>query len=63
MFGRNYWKGLFKWMKATLGENDFIGPGDLELVTVMDDVQAAIDLILDYQRRVGPPESVPKAFA
>ncbi len=50
-------------MKATLGENDFIGPGDLELVTVMDDVQAAIDLILDYQRRVGPPESVPKAFA
>ena len=63
LFGRDYWKGLIQWMKVTLGKNNFISPGDLELVTVTDDVQEAIDLIVDYQRRVGPPESVPKAFA
>jgi uncharacterized protein (TIGR00730 family) len=63
LFGRSYWKGLLQWMKTTVEKTNFTSPGDLELVTVMDDVQEAIDLILDYQRRVGLPESVPPAFA
>ena len=63
LFGRNYWKGLLQWMKATLEKNAFISPGDLDLVTVTDDPQEAIDVILDYERRIGPPEIVPKAFA
>ena len=41
----------------------YISPGDLDLVTVTDDVQEAINLILDYERRVGPPEMVARAFA
>src|SRR6266480_1239999 len=56
LFGRNYWKGLLQWMKSTLGKNKFVSPGDLDLVTVTDDVQEGIDLIVDYQRRVRPPE-------
>jgi hypothetical protein len=63
LFGKKYWTGLVKWMDTTLEKSDFISPGDLDLVTVTDDVQQSINLILDYQRRVGPPESVPKAFA
>jgi uncharacterized protein (TIGR00730 family) len=63
LFGRNYWKGLLQWMKATLEKNALISPGDLDLVTVTDDPQEAIDVILDYERRIGPPEIVPKAFA
>jgi uncharacterized protein (TIGR00730 family) len=63
LFGRNYWKGLLQWMKNTVEKAKFTSPGDLELVTVTDDVQEAIDLVLDYQRRVGLPESVPPAFA
>jgi uncharacterized protein (TIGR00730 family) len=64
LFGREYWKGLLKWMKARLEEqNAFISPGDLDLVTLTDDPQEAIDRILDYERRVGPPEIMPKAFA
>ncbi len=39
-----------------------ISPGDLDLVTLTDDVQEAIAVILDYERRVGPPEMVPRAF-
>lgn len=63
LFGESYWNGLIKWMKTTLDRNSFISPGDLDLVTVTDDPQVAIDLILDYQRRIGPPETVSKAFA
>jgi uncharacterized protein (TIGR00730 family) len=64
LFGRDYWKGLLKWMKTEmLQENAFISPGDLDLFKVTDEPQEAIDIILDYERRVGPPEIVPKAFA
>jgi predicted Rossmann-fold nucleotide-binding protein len=51
-------------MKANmLGNNRFISPGDLDLVRITDDPQEAIDVILDYERRVGPPDVVPRAFA
>src|SRR5437588_3481770 len=64
LFGRQYWKGLIRWMKEHMQDNNaFISPGDLDLFTVTDDPQQAIDIILDYKRRVGPPEIVPKAFA
>ena len=63
LFGKKYWSGLVKWMEVTLEKGDFISPGDLDLVTITDDVPEAINLILDYQRRVGPPDTVPKAFA
>ena len=63
LFGKDYWSGLIRWMKATLDKGGFISRGDLDLVTITDDPQEAIDIILDYQRRVGPPQSVPKAFA
>lgn len=62
LFGKKYWGGLMKWMKSTLEEGGLISPGDLELLTVTDDVQEAIDVIVDYRRRVGPPKSVPPAF-
>jgi uncharacterized protein (TIGR00730 family) len=64
LFGRAYWKGLLAWMKATTQEkHKFISPGDLDLVTVTDDPQEAVSVILDYARRVGPPEIMPRAFS
>jgi len=63
LFGSHYWKGLLQWMKTTLERPAFISPGDLELAIVTDSVDDAIALILDYQRQVGPPESVARAFA
>ena len=62
-FGKSHWHGLFKWMRANLLETKLISPGDLELVTVTDDPEEVIHIILDYVRRVGPPEIIPKAFA
>ena len=64
LFGRDFWSGLLAWMKMRMEkEHKFISPGDLDLVTITDDPQEAIRIILDYARRVGPPEVVPKAFA
>ncbi|MHB8523513.1 MAG: LOG family protein [Limisphaerales bacterium] len=63
LFGKEYWTGLLQWMASTLGKGGLISPGDLDLVSVVDEPQAAIDLILDYRRRIGPPDSIGKAFA
>jgi uncharacterized protein (TIGR00730 family) len=62
MFGREHWKGLFAWMKTHLEKESLISPGDLELVNFVDTPEEAVDLILDYQRRVSPPEMPAKAF-
>lgn len=62
LFGRSYWSGLLKWIKSTLDKNGFISPGDMELFSLTDDPKEAVDIVLDYLRRVGPPETVPKAF-
>ncbi len=63
LFGRKHWQGLVRWMKDRLEEGAFISPGDLDLFTITDDPQEALQIILDYERRVGPPDIVPKAFA
>src|SRR6266849_9508680 len=61
LFGSAFWKGLVRWMKdQMLARNKFIGPGDMDLFNITDDPEEAIALILDYERRVGPPEIVPR---
>ncbi len=62
LFGRKHWQGLLDWMSVTMGKGAYISPGDMELVTLTDDPAVAVNLILDYERRVGPPDIVPKAF-
>jgi uncharacterized protein (TIGR00730 family) len=63
LFGKKYWQGLLDWMGTAMGKGGYISPGDLNLVTLTDDPQEVVKIILDYERRVGPPEIVPKAFA
>ena len=63
LFGRDYWTGLVHWMKAVLVKNKTIKPEDLDLFFITDDTQEAVELILDYMRRVGPPEVTPSALA
>ena len=63
LFGRSYWKGLLQWMKSVLESREFISPDDLELVTVTDDVQESIDLLVDYRRRISIPGHPPESRA
>lgn len=64
LFGKRYWTGLLRWIKTELRDSGrFIGPHDLELLTLTDDVDEAVALILEYLKRVGPPDTVPMAFS
>jgi uncharacterized protein (TIGR00730 family) len=63
LFGRAHWSGLIKWMRGSLEKGGFISPGDLDLFTVTDDPEEAISIILDYERKVGPPDVMPRAFS
>jgi uncharacterized protein (TIGR00730 family) len=63
LFGRKHWQGLLSWLGATVIKGGFASPDDADLFTITDDPQKAVDIILDYERRVGPPEVMPKAFA
>lgn len=64
LFGKDYWSGLLKWAQAQMRErHNFISADDLDLVTIVDKPQQAVECILDYSRRVGPPAAMPQAFA
>jgi uncharacterized protein (TIGR00730 family) len=63
LFGRQFWKGALKWMQNTLAKNRFIGPKDLDLLTLTEDPDEAVELILDFQRRIGPVVPVSKGLA
>ncbi len=63
LFGKKYWQGLRRWLKERVEGVHYISLADLKLITITDQPQEAIDVILDYARRVGPPEMVPKAFS
>jgi len=63
LFGSEHWKGLLAWMKSRVERDKFISAGDLELVKMTDDVDEVIAIIRDYERRVGPPGTLPVAFA
>jgi uncharacterized protein (TIGR00730 family) len=64
LFGRSHWKGLARWLKTELRDrNKFIGPNDLDLFKITDDPGEAVRIILDYERHVGTPTTLPKAFA
>ncbi len=64
LFGRSHWKGLVQWMKTELVERGkYIGPRDLDLFKITDDPAEVVRIILDYERHVGTPTTMPKAFA
>jgi len=64
LYGKNYWSGILKWAKTQMrDEHNFISANDLDLVTVVDKPEQAVECILDYARRVGPPAALPQAFA
>ena len=46
LMGRDYWGGLLEWLRATAVAAGTISPGDLELLTVTDDVDEAVAAIV-----------------
>jgi uncharacterized protein (TIGR00730 family) len=47
LMGTEYWSGLLDWMRDTMMSGGKIGPGDLDLLCVTDDVNEAVAHIVD----------------
>ena len=42
LFGRDYWTGLIDWLGKTMVGRGYISPGDMNLITLTDDVDEAV---------------------
>ena len=64
LFGSEHWKGLLHWMKAELQtRHGYIGPERPRPPQNHRRPGEAVHIILDYERHVGTPAAMPKAFA
>lgn len=50
LFGRDYWKGLIDWFRSTLVPNNAIAPEDLDLLSIVDDIHEACEILMEYKR-------------
>ena len=48
LMGKDYWTGLIDWIRGTLLERGYISPGDLDIVSVLDDPDEAVHVIKKY---------------
>jgi len=46
LFGSDYWDGLLDWLKGTVAENGKVSPGDMDLFTVTDSPEEAVNHIV-----------------
>ena len=46
LIGEDYWRGLYSWMVEQLAGGEFIAEGDLDFLTVVDDVDSALSVLL-----------------
>ncbi|PRZ41031.1 hypothetical protein CLV47_11264 [Antricoccus suffuscus] len=51
LYGTEYWGGLVDWIRSTLMAEGKISPGDDELLHLTDDIDEAVQLIVDSQRK------------
>jgi uncharacterized protein (TIGR00730 family) len=49
LMGVDYWRGLLDWLRDTMAATGKIGPVDLDLICVTDDVAAAVRHIVDAE--------------
>lgn len=56
LMGTEYWGGLIDWVKETmLKKHNYISPEDLDVFTMLDDPQKAVEIIVNF--REGPKPS------
>ncbi len=49
LFGTDFWSGLMDWLKGKLIEYGTISPEDLDLITVTDDPQKVVDIMVAHR--------------
>ncbi len=51
LFGSEYWSGLFDWIKTTMLSEGNISPEDLDLISIVDDEDEAIEIINAFYKK------------
>jgi uncharacterized protein (TIGR00730 family) len=51
LLGSDYWSGLMAWLRETVLAEGKIGPADLDLITVTDDPEEAVRVMVDAAGR------------
>src|SRR5438105_3870764 len=50
LYGRDYWAGMIDWIKKTMElDHRYISPGDLDLLSVVDSVDQAMEALADVK--------------
>ena len=50
IMGRNYWKGLLRWMERSMVGEGMISPEDMKTFHLTDDVEEAVEYIVNFHR-------------
>ncbi len=53
LVGRSYWSGLLGWLRDRVATEGKIGPTDVDLLTVTDDVDEAVAIMVESRARRG----------
>lgn len=62
LYGKDYWRGLFRWINSTLKKGRYISPKDPGLVTLTDDTDEAVEIIDQWHKRRTPQHTPPMAY-
>jgi uncharacterized protein (TIGR00730 family) len=55
LFGTDHWAGLIRWITDTLVPAGKVSPADVGLLTLTDDVDEAVKLIVEAGSTIGVP--------
>ncbi len=55
LLGKSYWQGLFDWLAGPVADDGKISAHDLDMVTLTDDVDEAVEIMLGSQGRATGP--------
>ena len=62
LFGKKHWRGLLNWAKRTLEGGGYISPGDIELLTLTDDVDEAVEVLLEHINKSSGRNRISRTF-
>jgi uncharacterized protein (TIGR00730 family) len=57
LIGRAYWRGLLRWLRETVEQPGYIGPGDLERATLLDDPHEAVRRLVEHGESHPPSQA------
>jgi uncharacterized protein (TIGR00730 family) len=57
LMGSAYWSGLLDWLRQSMLADGYIGEGDLDLISLTDDVDEAVRIVLDAETAMRQEEA------